>query len=267
MHHPGVHAPQQVDRDPADESRDETDQRAETEPQHAGGGVRRGDGGDRRRTVLGVADRADRQDVVLQQLENDAELETGRDVAEDRAGDGAGDERPRDHDLRQAHEVDPDERAPGDQRDEDLCREVHVNSPIGTARAVGTSCAVTSTPRAASCLSFAASSSVRYTKRSRSLRPARWGTPPTVTFLPPPARCAAADNPPRRRWRRPARCGTPPTFSFFTPGARLASATAVSTSPTSRMPTRESASHSRRCAAACSTEANTTSMSGGTPMR
>src|ERR1041385_2300909 len=235
MHHPGVRAPPEVDGTPADGPRDETDQRAEAEPQHAGGGVRRGDGGDRRRTVLGVAHRADRQDVVLPQLQQDAELDTGRDVAEDRAGDGAGDERPRDHDLRQAHEVDADERAPGDQRDEDLCREVHVNSPIGTARAVGTSCAVTSTPRAASCLSFAASSSVKYTKRSRSLRPARW-------------------------------C-TPPTFSFFTPGARLASATAVSTSPTSRMPTRESASHSRRCAAACSTEANTTSMSGGTPMR
>ena len=111
--------------------------------------------------VLGIAHGPDRQDVVLQELEHDAELQTRRDVAEDRAGDGPRDERARDHHLRQADEIHADQRAPGDERNQQLDREVHVNSPIGTARAVGTSCAVTSTPPAASCRSVAASSSVR----------------------------------------------------------------------------------------------------------
>src|SRR6266566_1778050 len=178
---------------------------------------------------------ADGQAVVLQQLEDDAQLEARRDVAQDRPGDRPGDQGTRDHHLRQADEVHADERSPNEQRDQELDGEVHVKSPTGTARAVGTSWAVTSTPRAASCFNLAASSSVRYTKRSRSFRPVRW-------------------------WM-------PPTLSRRTCGARPASATAVSMSPTSRMPTRGSASHPGSCAAACSTDAKITSICCGTPMR
>src|SRR5947208_3181023 len=117
--------------------------------------------GDGSRTVLRVANRAHRHHVVLEQLEQDAELEPGREVAEDRSGDGPGHDRARDHHLRHAHEIEPDERAPHEQEGLQLQR--HANSWSGTGRAVGTSWAVTSTPCAASSLSLAASASLRYT--------------------------------------------------------------------------------------------------------
>src|SRR5256714_15300460 len=167
--------------------------------------MRRRNRGDGRRSIFRIPHRADMQDVVLQQLEHDAELQSRRDVSENRPSNRPGDERPRDHRLRQAHEIDAYERAPNEQGEQNLNGQVHVKSPTGTARAVGTSCAVTSIPRAASWRSFAASSSVRYTKRRRSFRPVRWCTPPTLNRL---------------------TCGTRP-----------ASATAVSISPTSRIPT------------------------------
>ena len=123
--------------------------------------MRRRDRGDGRRPVLGIAHRADGQDVVLQQLEHDPELETGRDVPEDRPRNGPRDERAGDHHLRQADEIQTDQRAPHHEDDQDFGRKVHVNSPTGMALAVGTSCAVTSMPRAASWRSLAASSSVK----------------------------------------------------------------------------------------------------------
>src|SRR5213594_3698972 len=71
------------------------------------------------------------------------------------------DERAGDHHLRQADEIQTDQRAPHHEDDQDFGRKVHVNSPTGMALAVGTSCAVTSMPRAASWRSLAASSSVK----------------------------------------------------------------------------------------------------------
>src|SRR5437773_8243759 len=114
-----------------------------------------------RSTVLRIAHGADRQDVVLHQLEDDAEPQAGRNVAEDRARDRARDDWSCDHHLGQAHEIHADQRAPHEERDQDFDGKAHVNSPTGTARAVGTSWAVTSTPRAASARSLRASSSVR----------------------------------------------------------------------------------------------------------
>ena len=118
-------------------------------------------GRNRRRAVFRIAHGADGQDVELEQLEDDAQLESRGDVAEDRARDGARDKRARDHHLGQAHQIEADEHAPEEEQQHDFERQAHVNSPTGTARAVGTSCAVTSTPREASWRSFAASSSVR----------------------------------------------------------------------------------------------------------
>src|SRR6266513_4566610 len=235
MDDPGVHPPEHVDRHAAKQSRDQSHQRAEAQTEDTRRRMRGRDGRDRGGPVFGIAHGTDRKDVVLQQLEDDTQLETRGDVAEDRARHRPGHERARDHHLGQADEVHPDERAPDDQRDQQLDGKNHVNSETGTARAVGTSCAVTSTPPAASLRSFAASSSVKYTKRSRSLRPVRWCTPPTL--------------------------------NRFTCGARPASATAVSMSPTSRIPTRESDSQLGSMSAAFSTDANITSICGGTPIR
>src|SRR6266850_505688 len=231
MDDPGVHPSQHVDRHAAKQSRDQSHQRAEAKAEDTRGRMRGRDGRDRRGPVFGIAHGTDRQDVVLQQLEDDTQFEARGDVAEDRARHGTGHEWTRNHHLGQADEVHPDERTPDEQRDQQLDRKNHVNSETGTARAVGTSCAVTSTPPAASLRSFAASSSVKYTKRSRSLRPVRWCTPPTL--------------------------------NRFSCGTRAASATAVSMSPTSKNPTRGSASQAGSCAAACSTDAKTTSISGG----
>src|SRR4029077_9564087 len=177
-----VEAPQLVDGEAPDQGRHESHERAQAESEHLPTGcrVRRRHRGDRAGAVLWVPHRAGRQDVVLEQLEDDAEPEAGRDVAKNRTGDGPRDERPRDHHLGQTDEIHAHQGTPYHERDEDLDGEDHVNSPIGPARAVGTSCAVTSTPRAASSRSLAASSSVRYTKRSRSFRPVRWWTPPTL---------------------------------------------------------------------------------------
>ncbi len=96
-----VEAAKLVDRDAADQGRHESDDRAQPESEHGPTGcrVRRRHRGDRRGPVFRVPHRADRQDVVLEQLEDDAEPEAGRDVAKHRTGDGPRDERPRDHHL------------------------------------------------------------------------------------------------------------------------------------------------------------------------
>ena len=169
----GIQASQQIDRDATDQSGDDTHQRAESQSQNAGRSMRGRDRSDGRRSIFRIPHRADRKDVVLQQLEHDAQLQSRRDVSENRSRNRPGDERPRDHHLRQTHEIDAYERAPDEQGEQNFNGQVHVKSPTGTAGAVGTSCAVTSTPRAASWRSFAASSSVRYTNRSRSVRPVR----------------------------------------------------------------------------------------------
>ena len=136
-HGPGVELPQRVQAESADHPRDESDQRAEPEPQRAGRRMRRADGRDGGGSVLGVAGRPHRQDVVLEQLEQHAELESRRDVAQHRARDRPGDERPRDHHLRHTHEVQSHERAPREQQELQL--ETHVKSSSGTGAAVGTS--------------------------------------------------------------------------------------------------------------------------------
>src|SRR5256886_16880592 len=100
-----------------------------------------------------------RHHVVLEQLEQDAELQAGRQIAQDRAGDRARHDRARDHHLWDADEIEPDERAPHEQ--EELQLEGHANPSSGTARAVGPSWAVISTPCAASARTLAASTSLR----------------------------------------------------------------------------------------------------------
>src|SRR5207245_11146182 len=97
--------------------------------------------------------------VKRKQLEQAPELRAGRQIAQDRAGDRTRHDRARDHHLWDADEIEPDERAPHEQ--EELQLEGHANSSSGTARAVGTSWAVISTPCAASARSLAASASLR----------------------------------------------------------------------------------------------------------
>ena len=99
------------------------------------------------------------QDFVLKDLEQDAQRQAGPDVAQHRAGDRPGYERPRDHHLGHAHQIEADQSTPGEQPQEEL--QAHVKSSRGTGAAVGTSCAVTTMPRAASALSCAASASLK----------------------------------------------------------------------------------------------------------
>ena len=68
-------------------------------------------------------------------------------------------ERLRDHHLGHAHQIEADQGTPGEQPQEEL--QAHVKSSRGTGAAVGTSCAVTTMPRAASALSCAASASLK----------------------------------------------------------------------------------------------------------
>ena len=137
----------------------EPDERADRQAARAGQQVARAYRGHSGGPVLGIARGADRQDVELEQLEHHAQPQPQLDVAEDQPGAGPRDERPRDHNLRDADQVEPDQRPPEQQHQLDV--EAHVNSPTGTARAVGTSWAVTSTPPAAMARSVAASASVR----------------------------------------------------------------------------------------------------------
>ncbi len=158
-----IEAAHQVYAHPAGHPGHEPDDRAppEADPERPRHGVRRAHGRDRGGAVLRIARRAHGQDVVLEQLEQHAELEPHPHVAQDHAGDRPRDDRARDHHLRYAHQVQAHERAPREQPQLQL--EAHVNCSSGTGVAVGTSCAVTSTPCAASARSFAASSSLRYT--------------------------------------------------------------------------------------------------------
>jgi len=144
---------------PAGHPRDQPDEGTEPQPQRPGRRVGRADGRDGGRSVLGIAGRPHRQDVVLEQLEQHTELESRPDVAEYRARDRPRDEGPRDHHLGHTHEIQPHERSPREQPDLQL--EAHVKSSSGTGGVVGTSWAVTSTPRAASVLSCEASASLK----------------------------------------------------------------------------------------------------------
>src|SRR5207245_10183085 len=100
-----------------------------------------------------------RQPVELKPPERAPELRAGPGPARYRAGARTRHDRARDHHLWDADEIEPDERAPHEQ--EELQLEGHANSSSGTARAVGTSWAVISTPCAASARSLAASASLR----------------------------------------------------------------------------------------------------------
>src|SRR5204862_7833010 len=148
-----------------------------------------------------VAYGSDGEDVELEQLEQHAQAQPSLQVADDEPRPRGRDERPRDHHLGHAHQIEPDQGPPQQQGELDV--DVHTNSSSGTARAVGTSCAVISMPHAASCRSLAASASVRYTYRSFSERPARWCTPPMFTrrMMPfsSPATAAMVSMSPARR--------------------------------------------------------------------
>ena len=150
-----------VDGHPADHADEQADHGADAETYGTDEQVPGAHGGDARGPVLGVAHRSHRQDVELEQLEQNAQAEPGLHVPEDESRDRRGDERPRDHHLGDAHQIEPHQRAPQQQRQLDV--EAHTNSCSGTARAVGTSWAVISMPLAASWRSLFASASVRYT--------------------------------------------------------------------------------------------------------
>src|SRR6267142_63388 len=80
MDDPGVHPSQHVDRHAAKQSRDQSHQRAEAKAEDTRGRMRGRDGRDRGGPVFGIAHGTDRQDVVLQQLEDDPQLAGRGDV-------------------------------------------------------------------------------------------------------------------------------------------------------------------------------------------
>ena len=108
--------------------------------------------------VVGIAHRSHWHDVERKQLEHDAHCAACYRVAHDHAGHRPRNEWARKHHLPHAHEIEPDDRAPQQEPDPVLH---HVNPRSATGRAVGTSCAVTSTPFSSSARSPAASSSER----------------------------------------------------------------------------------------------------------
>ena len=166
---------------------------------------------DRRRAPFGIARRAEGKRLECDQLERGANQQAARWIPDKRTSQCRRDQRPRNHRLRKAHDVQPEHAAEQRDRDRSTCSQLDPAKQVVEPhrRAPGKSCAVTATPRVRSSRSCVSSSRGQKDIAKPRRAPAREWMPPTFTASTPAfsarRRIVAMSPVSKRPWRRSAR--------------------------------------------------------------